>query len=60
MANDVAKIADMDQKPAFLATADLERLAKHPEVGHSRHCRRRDNCTAWKVSAGQCFAYRTR
>eukprot|EP00903_Cladosiphon_okamuranus_P008160 g7859.t1 len=32
VANDVTKIAGMDQKPAFLEAADLERLAKHPEV----------------------------
>eukprot|EP00752_Nemacystus_decipiens_P004767 g4338.t2 len=29
---DVIKIADMDQTPAFLEAADLERLAKHPEI----------------------------
>lgn len=30
---DVGKIADMDQKPAFLETANLELLDEHPEVG---------------------------
>ncbi|CAM9491345.1 unnamed protein product [Scytosiphon promiscuus] len=31
-AADVSKIADMDQKPAFLDVGELEWLAKHPEV----------------------------
>ncbi|CAM9843940.1 unnamed protein product [Ectocarpus sp. 6 AP-2014] len=31
-AADVSKLADMDQKPAFLETADLERLVKNPDV----------------------------
>lgn len=29
---DVSKIVDMDQKPAFLETGDLERLSNNPEV----------------------------
>ena len=28
----MSKIVDMDHKPAFLETGDLERLSKNPEV----------------------------
>lgn len=31
---DISKIVDMDQKPAFLDTTDLDSMADHPEVRH--------------------------